>query len=90
MVVVAQLVRALDCGSRGRGFKSRLPPSKGYLFFAGNLFYILKRANNVRPIHFVLLIFEYTFPHSLILPASKLQTKIKKGQLFLFQNALWN
>ncbi len=26
MVVVAQLVRALDCGSRGRGFKSRLPP----------------------------------------------------------------
>ena len=26
MVVVAQLVRALDCGSRGRGFESRLPP----------------------------------------------------------------
>ncbi len=26
MVVVAQLVRALDCGSRGRGFKSRLLP----------------------------------------------------------------
>ena len=25
-VVVAQLVRALDCGSRGRGFKSHLPP----------------------------------------------------------------
>ena len=25
-VVVAQLVRALDCGSRGRGFKSRHPP----------------------------------------------------------------
>ena len=28
MVVVAQLVRALDCGSRGRGFESRLPPEK--------------------------------------------------------------
>jgi hypothetical protein len=28
MVVVAQLVRALDCGSRGRGFKSHLPPKK--------------------------------------------------------------
>ena len=27
MVVVAQLVRALDCGSRGRGFESRLPPA---------------------------------------------------------------
>ena len=26
MVVVAQLVRALDCGSRGRGFKSHHPP----------------------------------------------------------------
>ena len=25
-VVVAQLVRALDCGSRGRGFEPRLPP----------------------------------------------------------------
>lgn len=28
MVVVAQLVRALDCGSRCRGFESRLPPPK--------------------------------------------------------------
>ena len=27
MVVVAQLVRALDCGSRCRGFESHLPPS---------------------------------------------------------------
>ncbi len=27
MVLVAQLVRALDCGSRGRGFKSHLAPS---------------------------------------------------------------
>jgi hypothetical protein len=26
MVGVAQLVRALDCGSRGRGFKSPRPP----------------------------------------------------------------
>ena len=26
MVRVAQLVRALDCGSRGRGFDSRLSP----------------------------------------------------------------
>lgn len=28
MVVVAQLVRALDCGSRGRRFEPDLPPSK--------------------------------------------------------------
>lgn len=26
MVVVAQLVRALVCGTRGRGFEPRLPP----------------------------------------------------------------
>ena len=30
MVVVAQLVRALDCGSRGRRFEPGLPPSKAF------------------------------------------------------------
>ena len=28
MVVVAQLVRASDCGSEGRGFESHHPPNK--------------------------------------------------------------
>lgn len=28
MVVVAQMARALDCGSRGRVFEPRLPPRK--------------------------------------------------------------
>ena len=28
MVSVAQLVRASDCGSEGRGFEPHLPPSK--------------------------------------------------------------
>ena len=28
MVDIAQLVRALDCGSRGRGFESHLPPKQ--------------------------------------------------------------
>ena len=28
MVVVAQLVRAPDCGSGGRGFETHLPPKK--------------------------------------------------------------
>ena len=27
MVIVAQLVRASDCGSEGRGFEPRFPPS---------------------------------------------------------------
>ena len=38
MVKVAQLVRALDCGSRGRGFKSRLSPFSEELPDAG--FYV--------------------------------------------------
>ena len=29
MVVVAQLVRVLVCGTEGRGFEPRLPPEKG-------------------------------------------------------------
>ena len=33
MVVVAQLVRASDCGSEGRGFESHLPPEKKSLIF---------------------------------------------------------
>ena len=31
MVVVAQLVRALDCGSRGRGFETHQAPQSGSL-----------------------------------------------------------
>ena len=31
MVDVAQLVRALVCGTRGRGFESHLPPHKNIL-----------------------------------------------------------
>jgi hypothetical protein len=41
MVIVAQLVRALDCGSRGRGFESPLSPSKGeklQIFFGVSIF----------------------------------------------------
>ena len=30
MVVVAQLVRAPDCGSGGRRFETDLPPKKGF------------------------------------------------------------
>ena len=39
MVVVAQLVRAPDCGSGGRRFETDLPPSRDSfesLFFIGN------------------------------------------------------
>lgn len=44
MVVVAQLVRALDCGSRGRRFETGLPPQiKSRLIsrLIGFIFYIL-------------------------------------------------
>ena len=40
MVVVAQLVRALDCGSRGRRFETGLPPKKKVALC--NLFYYLE------------------------------------------------
>ena len=43
MVIVAQLVRALVCGTRGRGFESRLSPlvikNKAALHHAAFLFY---------------------------------------------------
>ena len=38
MVVVAQLVRAPDCGSGGRGFESHLPPKVKGLAFARPFF----------------------------------------------------
>ncbi len=38
MVVVAQLVRASDCGSEGRGFESHLPPIKKGLVLARPFF----------------------------------------------------
>ena len=59
MVVVAQLVRALDCGSRGRRFETGLPPYKKGLhcnpFFVvdGKLFLERKTETNVSNIHAV-------------------------------------
>ena len=42
MVVVAQLVRALDCGSRGRRFEPGLPPKKARIAgFFYSLYYSL-------------------------------------------------
>ena len=38
MVVVAQLVRALVCGTRGRGFESRLPPNEKSLTMSRTFF----------------------------------------------------
>ena len=38
MVNVAQLVRALDCGSKGRGFESHLSPQKAVRSLTGSLF----------------------------------------------------
>src|SRR5690554_4099373 len=40
MVVVAQLVRALDCGSRGRRFETGLPPNTETPADAGVLLFI--------------------------------------------------
>ena len=40
MVVVAQLVRALDCGSRGRRFEPGLPPETKSFSFLRSFFYV--------------------------------------------------
>lgn len=38
MVVVAQSVRALVCGTRGRGFEPHLPPKKKTRYFNAGFF----------------------------------------------------
>ena len=53
MVDVAQLVRAPDCGSGGRGFKSHLPPNIKKLHFREAFLILrfpLKRIDEVNPI----------------------------------------
>ena len=47
MVVVAQLVRALDCGSRGRRFEPDLPPNKKSPPDMEGLFFAVKRTYGV-------------------------------------------
>ncbi len=42
MVNVAQLVRALDCGSRGRGFKSHLSPIKACKSMIYRLYFYMR------------------------------------------------
>jgi hypothetical protein len=42
-VVVAQLVRASDCGSEGRGFKSHLPPKNTGLTIRPVFLFIVKK-----------------------------------------------
>ena len=43
MVVVAQLVRALDCGSEGREFESRLSPLLFNNVFLGRTYFVAYR-----------------------------------------------
>jgi hypothetical protein len=47
MVIVAQLVRALVCGTRGRGFESRLSPHKD-LHLTG-VFFLMKNLYEKKP-----------------------------------------
>ena len=48
MVVVAQLVRASDCGSEGRGFESRLPPKKLLKLKGFGSFFVFKAHQPLR------------------------------------------
>ena len=50
MEVVAQLVRASDCGSEGRGFETRLPPqTKSQYFYWLFCFIIFLRFSRTTP-----------------------------------------
>jgi hypothetical protein len=52
MVVLAQLVRAPDCGSGGRGFEPHILPSKASLY--ERLFLFLVFANFYKPLYLIL------------------------------------
>ena len=62
MVVLAQLVRASDCGSEGRGFEPHIPPQRGNLikirlrayFFMSTLYQLIQSEYKTE------YIFEYT------------------------------
>ena len=78
MVVVAQLVRALDCGSRGRGFKSHLPPTKNekplkflkrlFIFiYAKEIILTIKSLQSCNPAS--LMLFKHTQQYHRVFPA---------------------
>ncbi len=72
MVVVAQLVRALDCGSRGRGFEPHHPPCQGCLIDSLSYFYSS------------LTLFTYCNPKRIRgFTAAKILYEIKKGITFI-------
>ncbi len=59
MVVVAQLVRASDCGSEGRRFETDLPPqkgSKGFPFLFSNREAFLGDSKKNKPLNVVVRI----------------------------------
>ena len=43
MVAVAQLVRAPDCGSGGRGFETHQPPKKKLIKLTSYAFYLIQK-----------------------------------------------
>lgn len=67
MVVVAQLVRALDCGSRGRRFEPGLPPRNTTLsemtgFFCESMFRFGGNFQNITDLLYLLLQIETSNP----------------------------
>ena len=65
MVVLAQLVRASDCGSEGRGFEPHTPPfykTKPLISNAYQGFLFIKKSY---PIRIAFLFHDFTFHYSL-------------------------
>ena len=79
MVVVAQLVRALDCGSRGRRFETGLPPKKRLL--CATFFYYQESfiKNKFRPIFPLIIVVN----HFKILFIENLKSQISIFKLYV-------
>lgn len=72
MVIVAQLVRALDCGSRGRGFETPHSPKIESILLFKMLFFmpinhVFKILTDLRPLVFPFVLSDVILFHDLII-----------------------
>ena|SRR5690606_6693059 len=76
MVVVAQLVRALDCGSRGRRFETGLPPEKKSSLFGEDFFVSRFRFSSFRFgfLHFKVLLYKVVLQKTVVFQNVLFQT----------------
>jgi hypothetical protein len=81
MVVVAQLVRAPDCGSGGRGFESHHPPKKKGAY--SSFFILIVFAN-----FFLIVLLEKTLGYNWLLDAFRLLLQYKGRHIGVYHLSL--